>query len=124
MPPCFLQETILVLRHVQSFCVSSGPECPASFSPASSRRLKAYDLPLQLPRTAANSNFANQQDLPTIYKTHRLPRGAASFKSLYLKRPFQSTSIRLPVVKWAPQIQPKDFSVLIRDVGVSPREGL
>jgi hypothetical protein len=48
--------TILVLQRVQSLCVSSGPESAAS-------RLKAYDLALQLPRTAASSNFANHQDL-------------------------------------------------------------
>ena len=53
---------ILVLRHVQSLCVSSGPNALPAFSPASASRLKAYDLALQLPRTAANSNFANHQD--------------------------------------------------------------
>ena len=34
-----------------------------AFSPASASRLKAYNLPLQLPRTAANSNSANHQGL-------------------------------------------------------------
>jgi hypothetical protein len=33
-----------------------------AFSPASAGRLKEYDLVLQPPRTAANSNFANHQD--------------------------------------------------------------
>jgi hypothetical protein len=55
---------ILVLRRVQGFCVSSGTESLPAFSPASAGRLKAYNLALQLPRTAAaNSNFANHQDL-------------------------------------------------------------
>jgi hypothetical protein len=54
---------ILVLRRVQSLCVLSDPESLPAFSPASAGRLKVYDLALQLPRTAANSNFATHQHL-------------------------------------------------------------
>jgi hypothetical protein len=57
---------ILVLRRVQNLCASSGPESPASLL---SDRLKVYDLALQVPRTAANSNFANHQDLLKYLQT-------------------------------------------------------
>jgi hypothetical protein len=54
---------MVVLRRAQSLCVSSGQNLLPAFPPASAGRLKVYDLALQLPRTAANSNFANQQHL-------------------------------------------------------------
>jgi hypothetical protein len=36
----------------------------------------------------------------SIYKTHRLPRGAASLQVAVSEAPLPSSSIRLPVVKW------------------------
>ena len=68
------------------------PTGPVSFSEllqistASASRLKAYDLALQLLRTAATATLQIIKTGSTTYKPHRLPRGAASFKSLYLKR--------------------------------------
>src|SRR5215469_17414084 len=58
---------ILVLRHVQSLYVSTGPQCPISLLSSLGRACS------------------------TTYKIHRLARRAASFKSLYLKRPSQTT---------------------------------
>ena len=54
---------IPVLRHVQSFSVSAGPECPASLISSLSHSPLSGDLALQLPRTAADRNFANHPDL-------------------------------------------------------------
>jgi hypothetical protein len=54
---------IPVLRHVQSFSVSASPECPASLFSSLGHSPLSADLALQLPRTAANSNFANRPDL-------------------------------------------------------------
>jgi hypothetical protein len=79
---------ILVLRHAQALCVPARKQYPPSLFSSLGQPPKAYDLALQLPRTAANGNFANHPDRSTTYKTHRLPRGAASFKSLYLNRPY------------------------------------
>jgi hypothetical protein len=54
---------IPVLRHVQSLCVQLAQNALPFFSPASTSRLKAYDLALQLPRTTAHRNFTNHPDL-------------------------------------------------------------
>jgi hypothetical protein len=63
MNPQPQRRIIPVLRRAQSFSVSAGPECAAAFSPASATRLQSADLALQLPPTAANSNFAHHPDL-------------------------------------------------------------
>ncbi len=54
---------IPVLRRVQSFSVSAGPECPASLLSSLGHSPLSADLALQLPRAAANSNFADHPDL-------------------------------------------------------------
>ena len=54
---------IPVLRRVQSFSVSAGPECPASLLSRLGHSPLGANLALQLPRTAADSNFANHPDL-------------------------------------------------------------
>ena len=61
-------------------CQPSFRPLPAASTPTTSRcnyRAQPPTATSQIIRTCS-----------TIYKTHRLPRGAASFKSLYLKRPF------------------------------------
>jgi len=63
----------------QNALPSSLQPLPAASKPTISRcncRAQPPIPTLQLIRTCS-----------TIYKTHKLPRGAASFKSLYLKRP-------------------------------------
>jgi hypothetical protein len=59
-------------RSLESFSCSGTYRVSASqlahntlptFSPASAGPVKAYDLALQLSRSAANRNFANHQDL-------------------------------------------------------------
>jgi hypothetical protein len=84
----------LALRHVQSLCVSTGPQCPVSL-------LSSLGQSSQSVRSrAATAAHCRQQ--ATLYlsracsttcKIHRLARRAASFKSLYLKRPSQTTAI-------------------------------
>jgi hypothetical protein len=54
---------ILVLRHVQTLCVSTGPECPAS---SLCQPPQPYDLALQLPRTAANSKSSGPAQPDTL----------------------------------------------------------
>jgi len=51
-------------------------------------RLQAHNLPLQRRPQPPTATLQIIRTRSTLYKTHRLPRGAASFKSLYLKRPF------------------------------------
>ena len=63
MNPQAQPRIILVLRHVPNLCVSAGPECPASLLPSLGQPFKAYGPALQLPRTAANRNFATHPDL-------------------------------------------------------------
>src|SRR5439155_19845354 len=85
---------------------SNRPRAPA---PTESLRLRSPRMPCRLslqPRPAASKrtippcNCRAQPPIPTLqiistcstlYKTHRLPRRAASFKSLYLKRPYIAT---------------------------------
>ncbi len=82
-------------------CQPSLQPLPAVSKPTTSRcnyRPQPPTAPSQIIRTCS-----------TIYKTHRLPRRAASFKSLYLKRPYTApqptpfssgasdTALRLPV---------------------------
>ena len=66
----------------------SGPQCPAS--PLSSLCQPPQRIQSRLATARAQPPTATSQLIrtcSTIYKTHTLPRGAASLKSLYLKRP-------------------------------------
>jgi hypothetical protein len=54
---------LLVLRHVQTLCVLLAHNALPTFSLASASPLNPYDLTLQPPRTAPNSNPAHQPDL-------------------------------------------------------------
>jgi len=54
---------ILVLRHDRVSASQLAHNAVPAFSSAAVGRFKAYDLVLQVPRTAANRNFANHQDL-------------------------------------------------------------
>jgi hypothetical protein len=57
---------ILVLRHLQGLCVSADPQCPASLLPSLGQPPQSVrSRALQLPPTAANSNFATHPDLLT-----------------------------------------------------------
>jgi len=87
------------------------PTGPVSFSglvqisTASASRLKAYDLALQLLRTAATATLQIIKTGSSTYKPHRLPPGGGFLQVAVSEPPLQSTSIQLPVVKWALQIQ-------------------
>jgi hypothetical protein len=79
---------ILLLRHAQSLCVSAGPKCPANLPsnsgqpPENLRSCSATAAPSRQQQLCKSSGPAQPYTKP-----HRLPRGAASCKSLYLTRP-------------------------------------
>jgi len=99
---CFAPRLSTSTLHELATAASNHPRAPAR---TDSLRLSSPTMPCQSPlqpRPAASKRTiscctcrtqpptATLQIIwtcSTLYKTHRLPRGAASFKSLYLKRP-------------------------------------
>jgi hypothetical protein len=122
---CFAPRLSTSTLHEPATAASNHPRAPARTESLRLSWPRMLCQPSRQPRPAASKHTISRcncrpqpptatlqiiRSSSTIYKTHRLPRGAASFKSLYLKRPPEhldsttsrergasDTALRLPV---------------------------